>query len=250
MVQIRAVFRFTPEAPEEDDGADMGSAVTPRNFDGPEPRDEAANHSIEEKLNSLTHAIGAGMSISGLVFLLVLTGMNSGGALRYTAFSLYGAFQILLYLSSALTHIFTDHPRIHKPLRVIDQAAVYLLIAGTYTPVALLAMNGSWSWTIFGIIWALALAGILMKTVFIPGKNIASDLLYIPMGWLIVIAFRPLRTMAPEGFVFWTMLGGGLYTGGIVFYLMRKIPFSHVIWHLFVLAGSIAFYVGFAKYLT
>lgn len=223
------------------DSPDVGRIVKKAN---------AGYHSIEEKLNAVTHAIGAGMSIAGLIFLLVLTQMNSGGTLRYVAFSIYGAFQILLYLSSAFTHIFTDYPRIHKPLRIIDQAAVYLLIAGTYTPAALIAMPGTWGWTVFGLIWGLAIAGILMKTVFIPGKNIASDLLYIPMGWLIVIAFKPLKAMAPEGFVTWMMLGGGLYTGGIIFYLMKKVPFSHVIWHLFVLAGGIAFYIGFAKYLT
>lgn len=208
------------------------------------------HHPVEEKLNSITHGIGAGMSIAGMIFLLTLTGLKSGGALRYTTFSLYGAFQIILYLSSSFTHAFTDRPRIHRPLRVLDQASVYLLIAGTYTPVALIGMPGPWGWTIFGIIWGLAIAGILMKTVLLPGKNIASDLLYIPMGWLIIIAFKPLRAMAPEGFVMWTMLGGGLYTGGMVFYLLKKMPFSHVVWHLFVLAGGIAFYLGFAKYLT
>jgi hemolysin III len=215
-----------------------------------ETRQTAITHSVEEKLNSLTHGIGTGLSIAGLVFLLVLTGMNSGGAVRYTAFTLYGAFQILLYLSSSLTHQFTDRPAVHKPLRIIDQAAVYLLIAGTYTPVALVAMKGAWSWAVFGIIWALAAAGILMKTVFMRGRNILSDLLYVPMGWLILIAMKPLKAMAPDGFVQWTMLGGALYTGGIVFYLLKRLPFSHVIWHLFVLAGGVSFYLGFALYLT
>ena len=207
-------------------------------------------HPVEEKLNSITHGIGTGMSIAGLVFLLVLTTMNTGDPIRYITFSLYGFFQILLYLSSTLTHQFTDYPRIHAPLRVVDQAAVYLLIAGTYTPIALLAMPSPWNWIVFGLIWGMAIAGILMKTVFLPGKNIASDLLYIPMGWLIIIAIRPLKEMAPEGWVMWTMLGGGLYTGGIVFYIWKKLPFSHVIWHLFVLAGGISFYLGFALYLT
>jgi len=207
-------------------------------------------HLIEEKLNSITHSIGAGMSIAGLIFLIALTRMNSGGVLRYVSFSLYGAFQILLYLSSSLTHLFTDYPKIHSPLRVIDQASVYLLIAGTYTPIALIVLPDPWRWTVFGIIWGLALAGILMKSVFLRGKNIASDLLYLPMGWLIIAAFKPLRAAAPQELIMWTMLGGGLYTGGIVFYLWKKLPFSHVLWHLFVLAGGISFYLGFALYLT
>lgn len=216
------------------------------------PEVEAASerHSVEEKLNSITHGIGAGMSIAGLIFLLVVSGMKPGANMRYLAFTIYGAFQILLYLSSTLTHIFTDRPRIHKPLRIIDQAAVYLLIAGTYTPVALLALPSPWSWVVFGLIWAMAIAGILMKTVFLPGKNVASDLLYLPMGWLILIAINPLRDYAPQGFLMWTILGGSLYTGGIVFYMWKKLPFSHVIWHLFVIAGGISFFLGFAKYLT
>ncbi|RKX89850.1 MAG: hemolysin D, partial [Spirochaetes bacterium] len=91
---------------------------------------------------------------------------------------------------------------------------------------------------------------ILMKTVFLRGRNIASDLLYLPMGWLIIVAFKPLREVSPPGFIMWTILGGGLYTGGIVFYLWKKLPFSHVLWHLFVLAGGISFFLGFAFYLT
>ena len=228
----------------------MDAAAHPKGIERIVRKARSADHSVEEKLNSLTHAVGAGMSIAGMIFLLILTGSHSGGALRYTAFSLYGAFQIVLYFSSALTHIFTDHPRIHRPLRIIDQAAVYLLIAGTYTPAALIAMEGPWRWVIFGLIWFFAVAGILMKTVIVPGKNIASDLLYIPMGWLIIIAFGPLKRMAPPGFVTWVMIGGGLYTGGIVFYLLKKLPFSHVVWHLFVLAGGISFFIGYAIHLV
>jgi hemolysin III len=207
-------------------------------------------HTVDEKLNSVTHGIGTGMSIAGMVFLLLLTTINSGRSLQYVVFSLYGSCQILLYLSSALTHQFADSPGVHRVFRIMDQAAVYLLIAGTYTPVALLGMPGRWGWTVFGVVWLLAIAGILMKTVFVTGKNLLSDLLYLPMGWLIVVALKPLRTLAPEGLLKWTMLGGGLYTIGIVFYLLKKMPFSHVVWHLFVLAGGISFYVGFTKYLT
>ncbi|MCD6342447.1 MAG: hemolysin III family protein [Spirochaetaceae bacterium] len=216
----------------------------------PEKNKTINKHLIEEKFNSITHSIGAGMSIAGLIFLIVLTRMNSGGVLRYVSFSLYGAFQIMLYLSSSLTHLFTDYPKIHAPLRVVDQASVYLLIAGTYTPISLIALPDPWGWWVFGIIWGIAFAGILMKTVFLRGRNIASDLLYLPMGWLIIVAFKPLREVSPPGFIMWTILGGGLYTGGIVFYLWKKLPFSHVLWHLFVLAGGISFFLGFAFYLT
>jgi len=208
------------------------------------------NHSVEEKLNSVTHSIGAGMSIAGMVFLFVLTGLNGGGAIKYVSFSIYGAFQILLYMSSALTHQFSDMHRAHKVLRVVDQASVYLLIAGTYTPVALLALKGRVGWIIFGVIWGLAILGILSKVLIFREKNVISDLFYLPMGWLIVFAFKPLMNSTPMGFVIWTIIGGGSYTVGIIFYLLRKMPFSHVIWHLFVLAGGISFYLGFAYYLV
>ncbi|MBI9102262.1 MAG: hemolysin III family protein [Spirochaetales bacterium] len=208
------------------------------------------NHTVEEKLNSVTHSIGAGMSIAGMIFLFVLTGLNGGGTIKYVSFSIYGAFQILLYMSSALTHQFSDMPRAHKILRIVDQAAVYLLIAGTYTPVALLALKGRIGWTVFGVVWGVAVLGILSKVLIFRKKNVISDLFYLPMGWIIIFAFKPLISATPMGFVIWAMIGGGSYTVGIIFYLLRKMPFSHVIWHLFVLAGGISFYLGFAFYLV
>ena len=206
-------------------------------------------HTIEDKLNSVTHSIGAGMSIAGLVFLLVLTRLNGGRAIQYVSFSLYGTFQILLYLSSALTHQFSDIPRIHKSFRILDQASIYLLIAGTYTPVTLLGLQGAWGWSIFGIIWGLAIAGILSKVLIFKEKHLFTDLLYLPMGWVIIIAAKPLVRVMPFGFVLWAVIGGVMYSFGIIFYLSKRIPFSHVIWHLFVLAGSISFYLSFAFYL-
>ena len=206
-------------------------------------------HTTEEKLNAFTHNIGAGLSIGGLVFLLYLTKLGGGTAIHYISFSLYGAFQILLYLSSGLTHSFTDKPRAHGILRIIDQASVYLLIAGTYTPVALVTLGGAWGWSIFGVIWGMALLGITFKILMGPGKHIISDLFYLPMGWTIVIAIKPLIHAAPRGFLMWMSIGGLCYTVGVVFYLHKRMPFSHVLWHLFVLGGSISFYLGFAKYL-
>ncbi|MBN2658057.1 MAG: hemolysin III family protein [Spirochaetales bacterium] len=207
------------------------------------------NHSVEEKLNALTHNIGAGLSIGGLVFLLYLTGTGGGTALHYVAFSLYGSFQILLYLSSGLTHLFTDKPHIHGVIRVVDQISIYLLIAGTYTPVALIALRGVWGWSIFSVIWGMAVLGIAFKLILGRRKHIISDLFYIPMGWTIIVALRPLMKAAPAGLLMWVAIGGGCYTVGVLFYLLKKIPFAHVLWHLFVLGGSISFYLGFVKYL-
>jgi hemolysin III len=204
---------------------------------------------IEQKLNAVTHSIGAGLSIAGLVILMVL-GVRTEDPWVITSFAVYGAFQIVLYLSSALTHVFYDMPRVFAVLRVFDQAAIYLLIAGTYTPVALIAMRGQGGWAMFGIEWGLALAGILMKTMFIRGKNIASDLLYLPMGWILIFFLPQVLSTVPGGLLLWIIIGGICYSIGIIFYLIKKIPLGHVIWHLFVLAGGISFFMGFVLHLT
>jgi hemolysin III len=204
---------------------------------------------IEEIFNSLTHAIGAGLAIAGLTALMMLTEMNPS-PWKYASFIVYGVSQILLYLSSALVHSFASLPRIRYYLRIVDQSFVYLLIAGTYTPVTLLVMRGPWGWTVFGIIWAFALIGIILKSTIYRSHHIITDLLYVPMGWTIIIAIRPLLQMAPEGFLFWMLMGAISYTGGVVFYAWRKLPFSHTLWHLCVIGGSVSFFMGFSLYLA
>lgn len=212
--------------------------------------DKGRSQTLEERFNTLTHAVGAGMSIAGLIFLLLAAQHSGADAITYIAFAIYGAMQILLYLSSSMLHQFIDVPAWYKPLHILDQSAIYLLIAGTYTPVTLLALQGTWGWSLFGVIWGLALLGILMKSIFIRGKHIATDLLYLPMGWLVAIALKPLAAVMPPGFFIWAALGAASYTIGIIFYIFEKIPMSHVIWHLFVISGSLAFYIGFLKYLV
>jgi hemolysin III len=205
---------------------------------------------VEERLNSITHAMGAGLSIAALVYLLWMTSVNNGPAIAYVAFAIYGGFQILLYLSSASMHQFTDHPRWHKVLHIIDQAAIYLLIAGTYTPVTLLILKGALGWTLFGIVWGLAVLGIIMKSAIFTGRHIASDLLYLPMGWLIIVAIKPLIEAMPGGFFIWVIMGAASYSIGIIFYIFNKIPYSHVIWHLFVISGGLGFFIAFASYVV
>jgi hemolysin III len=220
----------------------------PREIKPSEIRYESGN-AIEEIFNSLTHAMGAGLAIAGLVVLLVISGENPSGW-KYTGFAIYGSTQILLYLSSALMHSFAALPRIRSVLRVIDQAFVFVLIAGTYTPVTLIAMRADRGWLVFGLIWGLAIAGIIIKSVFRRIPSLLSDILYLPMGWLIVFAFRPLqRTTSPE-FVRWMLIGGLCYTAGVLFYAWRKLPFNHVIWHLFVLGGSFSFFFAYALHLA
>ncbi len=204
---------------------------------------------IEEIFNSLTHAIGAGLAISGLTALIMLTNQNPD-PWKYVSFSVYGASQILLYLSSSLMHSFASLPRIRYYLRIVDQSFIYLLIAGTYTPVTLTVMRGPWGWSIFGVIWGLAVLGILLKTLVFRTPHIITDLLYIPMGWIVLIAARPMVATAPDGLIRWMLIGGAFYTVGVVFYAWRRLPFSHTIWHLFVIGGSVSFFMGFSLYLA
>jgi len=211
---------------------------------------ETSKHNLEERLNAVTHSVGAGLSIAGLIFLMVLTSMKGGSALQYTTFALYGTFQIILYFSSTVTHQFADIPRIYNIARLFDQAAIYLLIAGTYTPVALLAMPDPWGWWMFGLIWGMAVLGIILKTVIYKEQHYASDLLYLPMGWLLLFFLKPLFQALPTGFIVWMFIGGLSYSVGIIFYLTKKIPLSHVIWHCFVIAGSVSFYLAFVLFLV
>jgi hemolysin III len=204
---------------------------------------------IEEIFNSITHAIGAGLSIAGLVALLVLTG-DDPSPWKYVSFSIYGASQILLFLSSAIMHSFAAMPRVRRVLSVFDRIFIYVLIAGTYTPVCLIALRDTVGWTIFGIIWGLAAVGIIMKTVVIREDKLWTDLLYVPMGWLVAFVFRPVLESTPPGFVLWLVIGAICYTAGVGFFAWRKLPYSHVVWHLLVIGGSISFFMGFALHLA
>ena len=203
---------------------------------------------IEEILNSLTHAIGTGLAIAALIALLILAGENPD-PWKYAAYTIYGVTQIILYLSSALLHGFAPYPRIRRRLNRLDHASIYLLIAGTYTPLTLTALRGPWGWSLFGVIWGLALIGIVMKTWVLKPPHLAADLLYLPMGWLIIVAIKPLLAAVPLEFLVWAVIGGVSYSVGVAFYAWHKLPFGHVIWHFFVLAGSASFFVAYSVYL-
>lgn len=191
----------------------------------------------EELANSLIHGFG---TIAAIVALAVLVGWSSatGTALHIVGVSIFGAPLILMYAASTLYHSVT-HPRAKEILRAFDHSAIFLLIAGTYTPFCLVNLQGVWGWSIFAAIWTLAVTGVLLR-VFVGRKsNKASVALYIAMGWLIVIAFKPLlASISAKGMIF-LMLGGVSYTGGVVFYVWRSLPFHHAIWHVFVLGGSV-----------
>ncbi len=209
----------------------------------------SAGGAVEEILNSISHSIGAGMAIAGLVVLILLTAENPD-PWKYLGFSVYGATQILLYLSSALLHGFAPYPRVRTYLARLDHAAIYLLIAGTYTPLSLIILRGTQGWLMFAIVWALALFGIIMKVWILKKPTVYIDALYLPMGWLILLFGRAFLQAAPAGFILWAVIGGVSYSLGFIFYAWQRLKFSHLIWHMFVLAGSISFYLGYSIFVT
>jgi hemolysin III len=191
----------------------------------------------EEMANSVSHGIGTVLAIAALIILLVLA-VPGRKTVNIVGFSIYGATLILLYLASTLYHSFPPG-KTKDILRVFDHASIFLLIAGTYTPITLIALRGVLGWTLFGIVWGIALLGIVFKIFWIKRFALFSTILYALMGWMIVLAIKPLlAAMSPAGLIF--LLAGGLaYSFGIIFYLWKNLKYGHAVWHLFVLAGSV-----------
>jgi len=198
----------------------------------------------EEIANSVSHAIGIVLAIAG-VTLLVIFGALYGTVWHIVSFSVFGASMITLYLASTLFHG-AKNLRLKVKLNKFDHSAIYLLIAGSYTPIALVSLRGWVGWTIFGLIWALAIAGIIYKIWFYSSKwRKLSTWLYVVMGWLVIVAIVPVIENVPETSL-WFLLAGGLsYTAGVVFYLYHRIPFFHLVFHLFILGGSICHFFAF-----
>jgi hemolysin III len=191
----------------------------------------------EELAHSITHGAGVLFGVAVLVLLVVFSAMRQS-AWEVVSCSVYGATFILLYMGSTLYHA-ARNPRVKRILKIVDHSAIYLLIAGTYTPYALAPLRGALGWTIFGAIWGCALLGILYKTFFIGRFKALSLASYLFMGWFCVIAIKPLfNNLGTTGFVFFAV-GGLCYTIGAVFYAWKSLKWSHVVWHLFVLAGSL-----------
>ena len=201
----------------------------------------------EEIANAITHGIGTGLSVAGLTLLVVLATLR-GDVSRVVSFSIYGASLVILYLASTLYHSF-GNPPVKRVFRIIDHASIYLLIAGTYTPFLLICVQGAWRWVLLGIVWGLALLGIGFKAFFTDRFRRVSVLTYILMGWLCVIALRQMLVAIPPGGLILLATGGVIYTLGVVFYVWRRLPFNHAIWHLFVLGGSICHYLAVFLYL-
>ncbi len=190
----------------------------------------------EEIANSITHGIGVILSIAGLAVLTAYASLF-GTVWHIVSCVIFGTTLILLYTASTLYHSIQT-PRVKNVMRVLDHSAIFLLIAGTYTPFTLVTLRGPWGWTLFGIVWGLAAVGILFQVALLQRWVVASVLLYVGMGWVVVAAIKPmLAAIAPGGLAL-LVLGGVAYTSGIGFYVKRSMRYHHAIWHGFVLAGS------------
>ena len=202
-----------------------------------------------ERLNSYTHLLGAVAAAAGLAVLVVLAAQQ-GDFWKLVSFSVYGATLFLLYLFSTLYH--STRGRAKPILAKLDHVAIYLLIAGSYTPFTLVTLRGAWGWTLFGLIWGLAVLGIVVDSLHNrTARRVLPMTIYIVMGWLVLIAFKPLLAALPYAGLLWLVAGGLLYSLGIVFYALdKKLRHAHGIWHLFVLAGSISHYLAVLLYVA
>ena len=191
----------------------------------------------EEIFNSVTHGIGTLLSIAALVLLVVYASIK-GNAWHIVSFSIFGATMVLLYLSSTLYHSFTKE-KIKNLFVRFDHAAIFLLIAGTYTPFVLTTIRGALGWTLFGIIWSLAIAGVVIRSIYLTRFRKLMVGIYLAMGWMFVFAIVPMVKNLPASSIWFLFIGGACYSIGVIFYSWRNLKYGHGIWHLFVLAGSI-----------
>lgn len=202
----------------------------------------------EEVANAVTHGIGAALSVAALVLLIVFSSMK-GTAWHVVSFTIYGITMLMLYTNSTLVHALKEG-KAKDLFEFFDHSSIYLFIAGTYTPFLFIAVRGTLGWTLFGVIWGIALFGVIFKAFFTKKFLFMSTIFYIAMGWLIVIAWQPLVTAIPSGGIVLLVTGGLMYTLGTLFYVWRGFPYHHAIWHLFVLAGSILHFFAVLLYLT
>ncbi len=196
----------------------------------------------EEKINIWSHLFGIIMGVFGLVF-LIAKGVALQSPIHIVSYSIYGLSMIVLFFASTFYHS-SKTPEIRKKRNVFDHIAIYFLIAGTYTPFTLLALKGTWGWSIFGVVWGIALIGSVFKLFFAGRFNVASTIGYILMGMVIVVAIKPLNNNLCSQGLAWLAIGGISYIVGAILYLIKKIPYNHAIFHVFVLAGAISHYIA------
>ncbi|MCG6886441.1 MAG: hemolysin III family protein [Proteobacteria bacterium] len=199
-----------------------------------------------ERFNSISHLVGAALALAGLVVLVVFAALQ-GDPWKIVSFSIYGASLFLLYTLSTLYHSLRG--RAKQIFMKLDHVAIYLLIAGSYTPLTLVTLRGAWGWTLFAIIWGLAIVGIIVDGLHKEGSRTIQMIIYLLMGWLILVALYPLIEALPAGGLLLLALGGVFYTSGIIFYAIdERMKHAHGIWHLFVLAGSISHFLAMLLY--
>jgi hemolysin III len=207
---------------------------------------ESAYSLGEEIAHAVTHGIGIVLSIAGLVVLVAFASLH-GNAWHITSSSIYGATLILLYTASTLYHGIPQ-PRVKRVLRRIDHAAIFLLIAGTYTPYTLVNLRGEWGWTLFGLVWGFAILGVLLEALVKQRIKWLSISLYLGLGWLVVIAIKPLIENVATGGLILLLAGGLCYSLGVIFYLWKRLAYHHAVWHLFVMAGSLLHFFSILFY--
>jgi hemolysin III len=200
----------------------------------------------EELANSLSHGAGFVAALAGTPF-LVAAAVRHGGIANLIGACVFAGAAVLLYFCSALHHALPPG-RGKEQFELLDHAAIYLLIAGTYTPFALGVLRGPWGWSLLGVIWTLAIAGLVMKTIRGIGNIVVSTMIYILMGWLIVVAARPLMELVPVPGLLLLMAGGLAYTGGLLFYAARRFQYHHLLWHISVLVGTTCHYFAVLRY--
>ena len=198
-------------------------------------------------LNVITHLAGLVLSIAGLVLLVTFASLH-GNVWHIVSFTIFGSSMVILYLASTMYH-YVGQKKWRRKLNIMDHAAIYVLIAGTYTPYCLTVLNGAMGWTLFGITWGLAIAGIILKLFFTGRYDSLSTISYVLMGWVAVIAAKPLAENLSYEALFYLLLGGLFYTLGAVIFSIKKLPYNHAIFHFFVLFGTISHFVSVFFYI-
>lgn len=206
------------------------------------------HYSVQEEIaNVVTHGLGVLLAIVALV-LMVVFAVNTADPWRIVSGAIFGATLILLYLASTLYHA-VPWPRVKQFFRTLDHSAIYLLIAGTYTPFLLVSMRGPWGWTLFGLLWGIAVVGVGFKFFCIGRWDRLSTAFYVAMGWTALVAIKPAIAMIPTPALVMTAIGGVVYTAGVFFYLSDRLPYNHAIWHLFVLSASMVHFLAVLLFL-
>jgi hemolysin III len=202
----------------------------------------------EEVAHAVTHGLGALLSIGGLAVLVAFSSLY-GDAWHVISTSIYGATLILLYTASTLYHAI-PHPRAKQLLQRLDHAAIFLLIAGTYTPFTLVSLRADWGWAMFGLVWAIAIGGMILELVSVKRYERLSLSLYLGLGWIVVLAIKPMLRSVEMGGLVLLLAGGLCYSLGVIFYAWDRLAYNHAIWHVFVLAGSVLHFFSILFYVV